>query len=514
MKSLEEAYTEKKINDFLYSNKLFKEYFEDYCSTKELMENPKKIIEITNGINSLIQLEEDNRKKLTEFSKFIKRNLYFLTSKKQNELNEAFISCAVFSKGIKNWNLSSDVFLEFSEQPTFSLLSEETVNIFWKMADQINALPESKKIKLQLECPKLKFVLSEQMIKETKKIFENELFGISFLHEQNYQGKQKLIYDIVIKLEKILNALNQNISDDVPDNAELPKIKKGLLKFASDFRKAAATGRSGFKNIDLMIAQAQMVFSMFESLSKNWDYIQTVLKPEIKKIENLGSEAANQSFNKIKSLLSTMIIRTISKSGKGKWGERIAAIARAIKGQINYPLSLTPAIVASDIVDLITRVNEAQNNQTPMQQQQHSQQQHTTSTPTSTQSSTLTESKKMLYEDLESVIKVMQKLGDVFKKAEPTPIVLSQNSTEKVVSQGQAQQGNVQQGQAQQGNVQQGQAQQGQAKPSTEQVGDITDEEVKEELGLARGLSALNKIKGAIDTDPELKAKFKKFFGF
>ena len=273
MKSLEEAYMEKKNESNLFVNKLLKEYFEDFCSAKQLMENPKKIIQLTNGVGSLMQLEESNREDLSEFTNLMERNLTFLTNKNQNEVNEAFNSYAVFAKGIKNWDLSSDLFLEFSEQPAFSLLQEETVDILWKMSDQINSLTENKKKKLQKECVTLNFVVSDQLIKEAKEIFENELHDkISFLNEQDYQGKQKQIVDVIGKIEKVLNALNQNISDVVPDNAELPKIKNGLLKFAADFRQAAASGRAGaskgFKSIDLMIVQAQMVFRSLKAFRK------------------------------------------------------------------------------------------------------------------------------------------------------------------------------------------------------------------------------------------------------
>jgi hypothetical protein len=44
MKSLEEAYMEKKNENNLFVNKLLKEYFEDFCSAKQLMENPKKLL--------------------------------------------------------------------------------------------------------------------------------------------------------------------------------------------------------------------------------------------------------------------------------------------------------------------------------------------------------------------------------------------------------------------------------------------------------------------------------------
>ena len=529
MKSLEEAYMEKKNESNLFVNKLLKEYFEDFCSAKQLMENPKKIIQLTNGVGSLMQLEESNREDLSEFTNLMERNLTFLTNKNQNEVNEAFNSCAVFAKGIKNWDLSSDLFLEFSEQPAFSLLQEETVDILWKMSDQINSLTENKKKKLQKECVTLNFVVSDQLIKEAKEIFENELHDkISFLNEQDYQGKQKQIVDVIGKIEKVLNALNQNISDVVPDNAELPKIKNGLLKFAADFRQAAASGRAGaskgFKSIDLMIVQAQMVLSMFESLSKNWGYIQTVLRPEIQKIESLGASATDQSFDKFKSILSTMIIRTISKSGKGKWGERIAAIARTIKGKINYPLSITPAIIATDIIDLLARANEAQTKQTSVQQQTPPTQ--ASQTPTATAPpTTLTENKGMVFEDLQSVMKAIQKLGDVFKKAEPSPVVLPSIPQAPQAPTGQPAENQAQASATPQAStatapgaspapVPSSNAVNAGLSASSEEIANITDEEAKEELGLAKGLTTLNKIKGAVASDPELKAKLKKFFAF
>jgi hypothetical protein len=429
--------------------------------------------------------------------------------------------------------LSSDLFLEFSEQPAFSLLLEDTVDILWKMSDQINFLAENKKKKLQKECVTLNFVVSDQLINEAKEIFENELHDkISFLNEQDYQGKQKQIVDVIGKIEKVLNALNQNISDVVPDNAELPKIKNGLLKFAADFRQAAASGRAGaskgFKSIDLMIVQAQMVLSMFESLSKNWGYIQTVLRPEIEKIESLGASATDQSFDKFKSILSTMIIRTISKSGKGKWGERIAAIARTIKGKINYPLSITPAIIATDIIDLLARANEAQMKQTPAQQQQTPPSQtQPPQPPTATAPpTTLTENKGMVFEDLQSVMKAIQKLGDVFKKAEPSPIVLPSISPTPQAPTGQPAGNQNQAAATSQASTTAASGASPEAIPgsnagspaqpttSSEEIANITDEEAKEELGLAKGLTTLNKIKGAVASDPELKAKLKKFFAF
>lgn len=516
MPSLQQAYKNSREEKDKEEFDLLQEFAKDYLPVDSLMLEMKSYSKVKNGIVKINMISELYKTKLPE----LKMVCEFNDEKASyDELKEHFVLCALISNKVKTHG-SGDLFMEFSESPEFALLTSKSTTLLESFSDKFNELNENEKQEIKETFLFMPVLLSRSEVNEMKKALSLEVDS-QMLMEQDFQGRQKQIIDVIGKLEKILNALNQDISEEVPDKAEFPRVKNGLLTFASDFRQAAAEGRAGakkgFKSLDAMIVQAHMVLSMFEALSKNWNYIQTVLKPEIKKIENPLASIADGTFNKVKSLISTMIIRTISKSGSGKWGERIAAIARTIKGKINYPISITPAIVANDIVDLISKTAEVtaeqQKNQTqaqPAQAQTPATQQQ--QAPAPAQGQQPVNESVIVKENLDSVLTLIDRLGDVFKKAEPGPMVQAQpmqqpQAPQQAAGQAQAPQQTNQPAQTQAAPTAAPAAQQ-----NAEQVTDLTDEEAKEEFGLAKGLTTMNKIKQAVLLNPELKSKLKKFF--
>lgn len=319
--------------------------------------DPRKISQISESIEKMEQIAEIAKPFVPSLQLFLNKNSIHLNEGNSKENSEhlkqtlyRYAALSEFFKNIPNaLKENEDLYVTFKGSIAGSLLKE---NDFEKVATELSSLSEKRLQSFVQTFPDFPLILGNKELNEAIEFLTVNLF------EQTAPNLDAML-KAVTALRDIIGSLD--VDPAIPNDQEFPRTKKGLNDLIGLVQQVTANSKTGFfgASEQKVIAQVGTAIQMLQHLSEKWEAISGIMANQIKSIESktgkeLDIEGMQKSpeIQKAIGLVKNAIIRNISVAGSGGF---FANLLRKYKGQVTYPKTLTPQLVADDIVDLLSK---------------------------------------------------------------------------------------------------------------------------------------------------------------